>query len=237
MKKSWRFSLQWVQWVRKRGNKPKRNGCQPIDRHYYRDTPTREEQSEAKKRIHQCVDGFLASEIPEFIARFPVETWRGLRLRTQDYLPSFGCGRSLWSSYDFAIQTPKVTYIIDWKTGRETETSFRRAAEQLRWYALYATTEWHVPVEQIRLMPVWLGADVTWRVLVIEQADLDGLQHRIEERYAHLSERLSPLEGPIIPLADWPMTDNQKECRTCPFHRHVSGIEAHSRRRTIRHGC
>ena len=30
-------------------------------------------------------------------------------------------------AYDFAIQTADVTYIVDWKTGIQTEASFQRA--------------------------------------------------------------------------------------------------------------
>jgi hypothetical protein len=213
----WEHSVDWTYRVRNRMSWPNGNGYQPIDRHYYGEPIVKADWEKARSRVFQCVGNFMASSLPNFVASFPTECWRGPRPSTER-VPKYQLGQvPVWASYDFAVRTAELTYIFDWKSGEPADHSCRRARQQLLWYALYAVQEWNVPVEQVRLCPVWLRPNVDWRIGEVTQAELNGLRSQITDRYDHLSARLLAIGSSSLTLQQWPMTDNLRQCVSCPF--------------------
>ncbi|MGQ9696718.1 MAG: PD-(D/E)XK nuclease family protein [Armatimonadota bacterium] len=211
------FSRRWVAEVSAGMPWPQSDYYNPIDRHYYNEEITEEEQQDCRDKIATCLRAFAASGPADTAAELGVQYWIGPR-QPGEKMPSFRVHQAdVWASFDFAIRTPGVTYIIDWKTGKQSEHSYERALAQLHWYALYATTEWQVPAEQIRLVPVWLADDAAWRPAAVSQKSLEELAERIRERYQLLTSKVQPiLEGRLLE-EEWTPAASRIYCQTCQF--------------------
>lgn len=219
----WRFSQGWVVAVKGDQACPISRRFQPLDRHYYGEEVSGEEIRRLKGHIQLCLENWLASPLPELIAKSDPSCWRGPRRPGEPPSQFLLEGLPLWAAPDFAIRTEERTWIWDWKTGTLTTGSFLRARDQLLWYALLATREWGVPVEQLRLVPVWLLPCFVANEMEVTQAALDLLVRRIRERQWLLSGLIQLSAGGELPLELWPVTEHVPLCRTCPFRGSCEG--------------
>ena len=64
----------------------------------------------------------------------------------------------VYAKFDFMTVEPDRVRIFDWKTGN-LQRGEQSARIQLHGYASYASHALSVPLEQIELISVWLGAN------------------------------------------------------------------------------
>ncbi len=222
--RGWAFSKEWVQKVKQHASWPKsEHGFQPLDRHYYHEPFTEDERQAIRERVVRCAENFIQSGIPGFISGFDPECWRGPRLPSEP-IPQFDLdGVTVWAAPDFALVTPEITYLIDWKTGALHGTSYHSAMTQLHWYALFATRALGVAPESIRLMPVWLYPEVEVEEMPVRVQDLEDLQEQILDRYRLLCDLLPGVERLAADLEDWPHTSRASLCKGCVFRQSCGG--------------
>jgi hypothetical protein len=227
MRRLWKFSKEWSSVVREVYGHPwpKSENLRPIDRHYYQEPVTEKVKAEVQDRVYRCLCNFSNSEVPNFIAQFDTSTWQGPR-RVGEVIPkTVSNALTFWASYDFAIKTPELVLLFDWKAAEASPWSRFRTLEQLRWYALYALIEWSVPIENIRLCPVWLWPEMQWIQSEVNLEEIQDLAYRISERNDVLSERLGSNATDQLNIYDWPMASEIRCCKTCEFRGVCAGYE------------
>ena len=212
-----RYSRWWVEQVGAGMRWPHNDYYGPIDRHYYGQEITEQERQKCRDKIVACLSAFRDAGPADTAVELGVEHWDGPRAPSE-YAPTFTVrGVDVWASYDFAIRTPEITYIVDWKTGRFTEHSHQRALDQLHWYALYADIEWRVPVEQIRVVPVWLSDDASWQPAAVCARSLEELAERIRERHDLLISKVRLTPEDHVSEEGWLPAKSSAYCRRCQF--------------------
>lgn len=212
-----RYSREWVRAVAEGERWPPSDFYDPIDRHFYKEEITEEERQASRDRIITCLTAFESAGPADTVVDLGVQHWVGPR-PAGEFAPTFSVkGADVWASFDFAIRKPEATYIIDWKTGKLTEHGRQRALDQLHWYALYARSEWKVPVEQIRVVSVWLSDNASWEEAAVSASSLDELEERIRERYDLLKSKVELTPEGFISEEGWLPAKSAKFCRSCQF--------------------
>ena len=225
----YRFSQHWLREVRTIGARwPEHPDFQPLDVHFYDVPPPVEEINAVRDKYRQCLDGYLSSPIRAKIEASDPARWRGPRQEGED-LPRFVLdGVTVYAVYDFAIQDDGLLSIYDWKTGDLTAQSEARVLDQLHWYALYAIEAWQVPIESIRLVPVWLANLGIANQVEVDDKAIERLRSRIKQRYLEIYQLLHLDEGGAIDLAEWPVTEKHWLCDTCQFRGTCEGAQRKS---------
>ncbi|MCH7903457.1 MAG: PD-(D/E)XK nuclease family protein [Armatimonadetes bacterium] len=211
------FSRKWADAVRSRQKWP-RSEYQPLDRIYYGDEPTVQELKDVRDRARECTARFEQGEVKRFIFEqnpatlvVPPAEGEGIPWTTIDGVPTY-------TSYDFIVRTEEEVTIFDWKTGRLTELSEKKAVMQLHIYALYAINEWGVQQERIRLVPVWLSVSGDMHSFPVQQSVLDRVVLDLRKTYDVLFERMERTGANIAAMEqDFPLTDDLRECGRCMF--------------------
>ena len=212
-----RFSKDFAKATGLKERWPRSQVFKPLDRDYYCVPFTKAEEAAIRDIVRVSVENFVGSDLRQFIENSDVSTWRGPRAPLDDR-PSFSVGDArVWAAHDFAFDTPEAFYIVDWKTGKLTASSFDAAMQQLHWYALHAVVTWEVPIERIRLMPVWLYPELVAETMRVRQVDLDVLSERIAARYDLLCRLLTPSANGELDLAQFPVTERMRLCERCTF--------------------
>lgn len=216
----WRFSQEWCRVARGRDRPPYDPRFQPMDRHYYADTISREETDQMKEVITSCLRHFEQPAIRDWIEATDPAWWKGPR-SADSPLPWYWLGEvPVWAVHDFGVLDPELCWLVDWKTGMPTDRSMRRAGRQLNWYALYAEQVWDVPQERIRLAPAWLRVDQPLRWTEADAGALDDVQGQVQRRFQELIDRLdSSSTGPggTVDEEAWEFTPYVWKCGDCQF--------------------
>ncbi len=191
-----------------------------VDRFYYDDKPpTKEDGAKVKEIIERSLENYTASGLRDYFLAYGTDAWR-ITLPIKDQpVPWFRMGEvPVYASYDFAIDSPEITLVVDWKTGQQNQWSERKASEQLHTYAGFAMAEWGATLDKLWIMPVWLGAGSQWEPIRVDPSILEAQKRRFAERFADLVPRCRAVDrDPMAMETLFPMTDNLKACADCKF--------------------
>lgn len=169
------------------------------------------------ERIRDSIQGFFESPDLAWLREAAPDSY--VHVEKENSFDTFDFeGTKVFGIPDFAIQDGRgLVHLYDWKTGRPNEEN---DSFQLHVYALYADTEWQVPVERFRAYDAYLGS----REVVpceISEKSLDEARARIRASIQAMRElHFNADEGmgsaapfPRIP-ADSPEV---RTCRSCRF--------------------
>ncbi len=176
--------------------------------HYYKESFTEADQANAADRIAENLDAFFTSKPHSILQTTLPEHYLSI-----EKLTSFSLANTkLWVTLDVAVRHKGSIYVFDWKTGKEREAD----RHQLAVYALYATTEWGIPLSDLQLQDVYLQVD-TISTVDLTPDDLDQTRTFVTESAASMRGLLDDPEQNTASQDTFPMTDNTHTCTTCPF--------------------
>jgi len=205
-----------------------RNPRQPIAETYFGDYPTKEEWGACFENIERNLTTFTNSEIRSYLTSFPIESWR-----VQDkgaFSPWFRFEEiPIYAKYDFIITAPGKTIIFDWKTGQPFNGGEEKALEQLHGYALFAHTEWGIPLEEIALAPVWLSQSMAqpWSESPVDNAKIESLKSTWRSTYDDIKWRAEGFESSEMTIDEaFPLSESKNECSRCTFRVCPSYVQA-----------
>ncbi len=177
--------------------------------HYYGEDISQEERVEARDKVFRCLDNFMGSDIYERLARLKPGEWKSV-----EQLDQFDVGDyPVFVKIDCAVQTKDGLAIIDWKTGKQTDDT----DTQLGCYALYAFNQWHIPLEEQRLVSYYLDPDEVATVTPTAEQLIDTKDFILQSA-GEMAERLEgSLDENIAREENFPMTDKEYLCKRCFF--------------------
>lgn len=210
------LSERWIAAVRGRKKWP--TELQPLDRYYFDERPSQDELDALLTKAQKCLVRFEESSMPDLIQRIGPA---GVVSPTEDseVAPSFDLdGIRVYAKYDLILRTPEKLTVIDWKTGRLSDDSTHEVTEQLHWYAAYVIDKWAVAMDEIALVPVWLGASNEWREQRVQPELLDEIREKWRKFVAEMRRRHMEAGPSVAKLAEaYPLTANLRLCERCPF--------------------
>ncbi len=124
-------------------------------------------------------------------------------------------GTAINVKIDVALRNGGGIHIIDWKTGKPTAA---QVDLQLACYALYAAEAWEVGPADITCVESNL-AQGTDRAIRVEPARLADARAHIRESIAGMKRLLRDPAANVAVEEDFPLTDNERQCRWCPFRK------------------
>ena len=171
-----------------------------------------EETERIKAHIYNCLQTFAESDILKEMLAATYLSWKPI-----DSLDSFMLDDHLkvWCALDFAFVDPAGKLkVLDWKTGRERPEDL---SMQLSCYAQYVQEKWHTPVEQQRLMAVFLPEDARLSEYEISGPELIEAKDKILSSAADMRAKLVNPEINEAREEDFPCCGEEKICRQCNF--------------------
>ncbi|MXX11944.1 MAG: PD-(D/E)XK nuclease family protein [Gemmatimonadetes bacterium] len=185
--------------------------------HYYNEPFTETDQNKSANHISTSLNAFFASKAYATLQSAHPEDYLTIEDLT-DFTLANACADSgqvstkIWVVLDVAIRRDKSVYIFDWKTGRERQAD----RHQLAVYALYATSQWDVPLPDLQLQDIYLQTN-TERTLHLSPDDLDQTRIFVTESVQKMRALLDDPEQNTASQDTFPMTTNTHLCTTCPF--------------------
>jgi hypothetical protein len=189
---------------------------QVLDKYYWGEVPDAAEHRRVLSDARAAVEAFLRTDIPHRIESAPREALMcdhkdgGFPWASHEGVPVFAV-------YDFAIKTPDLVTIFDWKTGKLTPEKAQAALEQLHWYALYAIETWGYRPDQIRLASVFLSTTYGYDETEPDPETLQGIRNSWKERHCDIKDLMQKNPNPSDLQECFPMTENLRECAGCVF--------------------
>ena len=102
--------------------------------------------------MEQCLKNFYSSEIFALIKELPQHRW----LEVEDFSFFYLDGAKIWAVIDCSFRTNEGATIIDWKTGRHTNSD---VSLQLACYAMYAVDKWKLTPNTVKSIEYNLLSD------------------------------------------------------------------------------
>ncbi len=193
---------------------PKRTR-QILDRYFFDEVPDKEAHLHVLKTARAAVQNFFSTDIP---SRIEVADRSWLMCERAERFPwTVVDGVPVYAVYDFALKTPDMVTIFDWKTGQWTPQKEQRALRQLHWYALYAITEWGYQSEQIRLAPVFLSVNAGYEESPPDCNLLQEIRTEWATRHAEIKALMDRYSRCDELLEHFPMTESLQSCAGCVF--------------------
>ena len=169
-------------------------------------------------RAGEALGGFYRSWVlPELREADPASILdRDAELRTA-HLDVEGLEVPVHMKIDLAYRSPDGTVrVVDWKTGRPGSPD--EHTSQLALYAWYYGRERGIPLDSIRLGPVYLAYRPEKAEL--QSVSAETVDSVLQETVATIREILSCIDDPILGVARkerFPVTSRSFHCRDCPF--------------------
>lgn len=177
--------------------------------HYYGAEITAEQRTEARDKVFRCLEHFMNSDIFERLAKLKPREWKSVEVLDKFLVGDY----PVFVKIDCAVQTKDGLAIIDWKTGKETEDTTR----QLGCYALYAYHQWHVPLENQRLLSFYLDNNARSTTTPTAEGLIDTKDFILTSA-GEMAERLDgSVEENAAREENFPMTDKKYLCKRCFF--------------------
>ena len=179
--------------------------------HEYEEDVTDEQWENTMQRAATCVSAFYASPHMESFAKDSTSNWLAL-----EQLASFNVDSTkAYLQPDFARRTPEGIEIYDWKTGKANAPATK---EQLAVYALYASSFWKLPAEEVTTIEFNLSTGET----ISAQTTKENTAAALESIRTSIASMKSLLDDPATNRASeekFALTDDDAICRTCNFKR------------------
>jgi len=102
--------------------------------------------------VEQYLRNFYSSEIFALIKELPQQRW----LEVEDFSSFYLDGTKIWAVIDCSFRTKEGATIIDWKTGRHTNSD---VSLQLACYAMYAVEKWELKPDKVKSVEYNLLSD------------------------------------------------------------------------------
>jgi hypothetical protein len=139
--------------------------------------------------VDRCLRIFYNSEIFSVLKKLPREMWLEIENFSSFYLDR----TKIWAVIDCSFRTGDGATIIDWKTGRASDTNI---SLQLACYAMYAVEKWGLKPERVKLIEYNLFADQHAEFL-INSAEIANAAAYIRGSIADMQSLLVDIENNI----------------------------------------
>lgn len=208
------FSRQWNTAVRNRDRWPRRSGKQAVDRIYFGEDFEADEIEALITHGEDLIDRWFKLALVSELDRLEMTAWR---VPVSGETPHFMLGEiKVYAKFDFMTVEPGRVRIFDWKTGnlRRGEESARI---QLHGYAAYANQVIPIPLEQIELNSVWLGANGHFQERV-DPVLIEEVKQGWKTQIGEVASAFVRVDGRESGAAEeFPMTDERWICNGCVF--------------------
>lgn len=199
----WRSSLQQLWRTGDRDIHPN------LFEHYYRLTVGHAATERLRKKALTCVNNFMASDLFRWIVTTPVDRWLPI-----DRYASFRLdGLLFYVKFDFAARDGQMLTVYDWKTGKPSRDELR----QLTCYAMYTSSKWVVPIENVKVAAVHLQPEMIVDEQVVEEYDVEEMRAYARQSFAGMLKCLRDPAKNIAARDDFPLTGNLLRCSRCSF--------------------
>ena len=189
---------------------------QVLDRYFFDEVPDSAEHRAVLETARLAVRRFFETDIPQRIEDAQPE-WLMCEHKSGEFPWTIIDEVPVYAVYDFAIKSPETITIFDWKTGKVTPLKEQYTLRQLHWYALYAMTAWGVDPENIRLVPVFLGANFGYHETIPDPAILQEIRDEWREKHREIKAHMAA-DSRVEDLRErFPMTENLNHCVDCVF--------------------
>ncbi|MBN2483504.1 MAG: PD-(D/E)XK nuclease family protein [Candidatus Omnitrophica bacterium] len=203
------MAVQWRQSQEQRWQESPKTYLNLFEHYYHKKVSQELIDRKVKKKVYESIKNFYDSGFLEYLDSLGQEQF--LRIEEIDSFPFEKT--KMYVVPDFALRDGSVK-LYDWKTGRPNPDDTR----QLSCYALYAHTKWQVPLEKVKVFPVYLALGIPgfdpWQEKIDTVELITFLRQSIRQMHALL------LTGPgenKIDYAKCPRTENTRRCETCVF--------------------
>ncbi len=175
--------------------------------HYYNCVPEREALTQKLQKVVNSIKNFYNSGLIDFFSKLPRENFL-----TIDELDSFLFeGTKIYAVPDFAVLDGQ--YIVyDWKTGKP----YDKDIFQLSCYTLYAERKWKADYVNVKLVPVYLGAEEV-SFSPVQAVSSEEIKSYIINSINDMKSVLFDIEKNLANIELCPKTDNEWTCRRCKF--------------------
>ncbi len=178
--------------------------------HYYGREISGEDRVALRELVFGCLTSFEGMGYAEQLRAISPERWR-----TIEDLQSFDIsGIKTWIKIDCAVEREDNLVIYDWKTGKLPQTE--GPSDQQVCYALFATQQWGLPLESLRVSEVYL-AEKESEMLPVNAEQIIDFRERLLQSADQMMQRLADPKRNIASEADFPRTQNTSTCKRCEF--------------------
>jgi hypothetical protein len=178
--------------------------------HYYGREISDADRAALRDHVFSCLAAFEDMGMAEQLRAIPPERWR-----TIEDLQSFDIsGIKTWIKIDCAVEQDGNLVIYDWKTGRLPQSE--GPSDQQVCYALFATQQWGLPLETLRVSEVYLGEKEA-EALPVSAEQIIDFRERLLQSAEQMMQRLADPKRNIASEADFPRTQQTASCKRCEF--------------------
>jgi hypothetical protein len=139
--------------------------------------------------VERCLRNFYSSAIFSLLKGLPRERW----LEIEDFSSFYLDGTRIWAVIDCSFRSEEDVTIIDWKTGRGTESDL---SLQLSCYAMYGVEKWGIRPEQIKLVEYNLLSNQSAEFLVTA-GEINNTKTYIRGSIADMRSLLADVENNV----------------------------------------
>ena len=177
--------------------------------HYYGTTVTSAVTDRLKNKAFLSVGNFIDSPIFRQITSTSADSW----LPIEKYASFRLDGLLMYVKFDFALKDGQLLTVYDWKTGNPTPDEMR----QLACYAMYTSSKWEVPIENIKVCAVHLQPTLEASEHQVDESDVEEIRAHVKQSFNSMLECLRNPARNIAAMEDFPMTGNLMRCIRCNY--------------------
>ena len=197
----------WQQSIKAEWRADPKNKIRLMEHHHDIPVP-KEKTEEAKAKVLKCLDTFY-NLFPVIFGKdgsfefLELEDFQSFLLKS---------GEKVTVKLDCAIKREDGdVYLIDWKTGKRTDN----VIDQLSVYAMYVIKQLKIPLEKIKVVPVYLNNEHFIQPTPISMDQITGIAKKIKLETSEMIE-LHP-HGMKLAQEKFTLTVNEWKCKYCNF--------------------
>ncbi len=207
----------WKQSVEKRWQgSPKYNVN--LSEHFYQDDIDKEKINGYKQKVLRSLKAFYDMPLFTIMKELPKDAWLSLE---EFQIFSLDTGEEVTLKIDCAFMYEGKVYLIDWKTGRVSES----VIDQLVTYSMYAMKKgWAKSADDIIIVPAYLAAyeEIGDKATPYLEVTMDNMKRQagiIRDEYPLLTKVFANKDNDSY----FKHTDNERACKFCFFRDMCSG--------------
>ncbi|MFQ3548698.1 MAG: PD-(D/E)XK nuclease family protein [Armatimonadota bacterium] len=179
--------------------------------HYYNMENTKERAKEMQESAWQAVHNLIQSDLWQSISSKC--NLSEAYIEKENSFPNFNLdGILVYAKLDFASKIDGVPTIIDWKTGKHTETD----RQQLIFYSIFAKEKWGWNPEETKLCACYLLPDMQIDEFYPSKEDIEYAKNQAKENFEEML-KLEPAPNEPANIENFPITDDLFNCRICRY--------------------
>lgn len=177
--------------------------------HYYNLEVNNATKERLKNKALTSITNFAESEILEKINQTPADRWLPIDKNASFYMD----GILMYVKFDFALKDGKRILVYDWKTGSASPHESR----QLACYAMYTSSTWNAPIENIAVCPTRLHPDFHCLENTVSFEEIEDTKAYLKQSFEAMVSSLQDSARNIAVMDDFPPTCNLHCCLKCSF--------------------